>query len=269
MTDVLVLCYHAVSERWPAALAIAPQHLEEHVSMLADRGYRGVTFHEAVMGRQTPKALAITFDDAYRSVIELALPILSQAGFPATVFAPTDFVGTEEPMAWPGIDQWRDSEHREELVPMSWEELDSLARAGWEIGSHTRSHPRLPTLGSAALDAELQGSRQEIERHLGRPCHSLSYPYGDHDQHVVEAARRAGYAAAAGTLPGRYRPPTGPLDWPRFVVVRGDGNRRLGVKISPLLRRLKASPAWTVVAAARRRRARRTKRPTGQSAAPS
>jgi peptidoglycan/xylan/chitin deacetylase (PgdA/CDA1 family) len=268
MTRALVLCYHAVSKRWPAALSIAPQDLESHVSLLARRGYRGVTFHEAVTRAQTPKALAITFDDAYRSVIDHALPILSRAGFPATVFVPTAFVGKDEPMAWPGIDHWLDSEHREELLPMSWEELDRLAQAGWEIGSHTRSHPRLPTLDPSALAAELRESRQEIERRLGRPCHSLSYPYGDYDARVVEAAGRAGYAAAAGTLPGRYRPPSGPLDWPRFVVVRGDGDRRLRIKISPLLRRLKASPAWTVVAAARRR-ARRTERAPAQSATPS
>jgi peptidoglycan/xylan/chitin deacetylase (PgdA/CDA1 family) len=235
--------------------------------MLAARGYRGVTFNEAVTSPQAPKALAITFDDAYRSVIELALPILSQAGFPATVFAPTDFVGTEEPMAWPGIDQWLESEHREELVPMSWEELDRLAQAGWEIGSHTLTHPRLPAVDQATLDAEVGESRREIERRLGRPCHSLSYPYGDHDGRVVEAAGRAGYAAAAGTLPGRYRPPSGPLDWPRFVVVRGDGNRRLQVKISPLLRQLKGSPAWTLVASARRA-ARRLRRGAGSSATP-
>ena len=127
MTDVLVLGYHAVSERWPAALSIAPRHLEEHVRMLADRGFLGVTFHEAVLRPPGAKTLAITFDDAYRSVIELALPILSRVGFVATVFAPTAFVGTEEPMAWPGIDHWRDTEHAGELVPMSWEELQRLA----------------------------------------------------------------------------------------------------------------------------------------------
>jgi peptidoglycan/xylan/chitin deacetylase (PgdA/CDA1 family) len=258
LTDSLVLCYHAVSERWPASLSITPQHLEEHVTLLADRGYHGVTFHEAAIGPAASKTLAITFDDAYRSVIELALPILSQAGFPATVFAPTAFVGSGQPMAWPGIDHWLDGEHSGELVPMSWEELERLVGAGWEIGSHTRSHPRLPALDQETLDAELRESRDEIERRLGT-CLSLSYPYGDYDQRVVQATARAGYAAATGTLPGRYRPPTGPLDWPRFVVVRGDDGRRLRLKVSPLVRGLKSSPAWTLVAAARRA-ARRAKR---------
>jgi peptidoglycan/xylan/chitin deacetylase (PgdA/CDA1 family) len=116
--DVLVLCYHAVSERWPAALAITPQHLEEHVSMLADRGYRGVTFHEAVTGPRAPKTLAITFDDAYRSVFELARPILSRVGFPGSVYAVTGQIGREGPMSWPGIDRWIGTPHEGELIQL-------------------------------------------------------------------------------------------------------------------------------------------------------
>jgi peptidoglycan/xylan/chitin deacetylase (PgdA/CDA1 family) len=250
LSDVVVLCYHAVSERWPAALSITPQHLERHVALLADRGYRGVTFQEAVVRPPAPKTVAITFDDAYRSVIELALPILSRVRFSATVFAPTKFVGLPEPMAWPGIDHWLDGEHSGELVPMSWEELDRLARADWEIGSHTRSHPRLTSLADAALEEELRGSRQDIERHLGRPCRSLAYPYGDHDDRVVEVARHAGYMTA-GTLPAMLSPPRGLLDWPRIVVTHADHPRRFRLKISPLARRVRATPAWNLIHALR------------------
>ncbi|MEK6326235.1 MAG: polysaccharide deacetylase family protein [Actinomycetota bacterium] len=253
MTDVLALGYHAVSERWPASLSIAPGHLEAHVRMLAGKGFLGVPFHEAVLRPPGAKTVAITFDDAYRSVIELALPILSRVGFRATVFAPTAFVGTEEPMTWPGIDHWRHTDHAHELVPMSWAELERLAEAGWEIGSHTHSHPRLPTLDDAALESELTGSRQEIERRLGAPCPSLAYPYGDHDDRVVEAARRARYETA-GTLPARLTRPTGTLDWPRIVVTRADDARRFRWKVSPLLRKARATSAWSVLHAVRQGR---------------
>jgi peptidoglycan/xylan/chitin deacetylase (PgdA/CDA1 family) len=251
LTDVLVLGYHAVSERWPASLSIAPRYLEQHLRFLADRGFVGVTFHEAVLRPPGPKTLAITFDDAYRSVIELALPIISRVGFVATVFAPTAFVGTEEPMAWPGIDHWRDTEHASELAPMSWEELERLADAGWEIGSHTRSHPRLPTLADAPLHDELSRSRREIERHLGRPCPSVAYPYGDHDARVVEAAGKAGYEAG-GTLPARLTRNPGPLDWPRIVVTHADHPRRFRLKVASLTRRARATGAWSLLHAARR-----------------
>ena len=145
-----------------------------------------------------PRTVAITFDDAYRSVIELAFPILSRAGFTATVFAPTSFVGTEEPMAWPGIDHWRDTEHAAELTPMSWEELGRLAEAGWEVGSHTRSHPRLPEIDDAALDVELRSSREEVARHLG-PCVSCLS--------VRRPRRPGGRGGEAGGLRGRGDPP--------------------------------------------------------------
>ena len=250
MIDTLVLGYHAVSERWPASLSIPPDDLAGHVALLASRGYRGVTFHEAVTGSPAAKRVAITFDDAYRSVVELAFPILSEARFPATVFAPTAFIGKDEPMSWPGIDHWLNGEHRDELTPMSWEELERLAAQGWEIGSHTRSHPHLPELDQRAIDRELRDSRQEIERRLGA-CRSLAYPYGDHDRRVVDAARRAGYDAA-GTLPARLRRATSRFEWPRIVVTHADDAHRFRWKVSPLARRVRATPAWSGLDAVRR-----------------
>ena len=70
----------------------------------------------------------------------------------------------------------------------------------------------------------------------GRPCESIAYPYGDHDDRVVEAARRAGYVAA-GTLPSRLDE-RGPLRFPRVGVYYGDDERRFRLKVSRPLRAL-------------------------------
>ena len=40
MPDVLVLCYHAVSERFPAALSVTPEAFERQLHLLARAGYR-------------------------------------------------------------------------------------------------------------------------------------------------------------------------------------------------------------------------------------
>ena len=240
--DLLVLCYHAVSERWPADLSITPANLAAQLDLLAARGYRGVTFTEAVLHRPAHKAVAVTFDDAYRSVLELGEPILTRLGWPATVFVPTDFAGTEQPMSWPGIDQWASGEFGRELVPMSWEGLGRLAEAGWEIGSHTCSHAHLTELDESALDEELRRSKSECQDHLGSRCDAIAYPYGDHDLRVANAARAAGYRAA-GTLPSRMSAED-PLRWPRVGVYYGDDLRRFRTKVSPLVRRLRAYRAW-------------------------
>jgi peptidoglycan/xylan/chitin deacetylase (PgdA/CDA1 family) len=253
VSDVIVLCYHAISPHWPAALSVTPDQLRQHVEHLSGQGYRGVTFSDVVSGGYDGKSVAITFDDAYRSVIERALPILSQAGLPATVFAPTGFIGTAELLAWPGIDRWRNTEYADELAPMTWDDLAALAGVGWEIGSHTRSHLELPDLNPNDLDEELRGSRSDIEERLGRACASLAYPYGFRDDRVIEAAGRAGYRAAARTARGRSLPATSPLDWPRIMITRRDGERRFQIKVSSRFRRFRASAAWTLFDLARHR----------------
>lgn len=245
--DTLVLCYHAVSADWEAALAIPPGQLDAQLDHLAARGYRGVTFAEAVAGREAGRRVAITFDDAYRSVLRLAKPALDAHSMPATVFVPTDFPGAERPMSWPGIDRWLGVAPPHELTPLSWEELRGLSAEGWEVGSHTRSHPRLTGVGDAELAAQLAESRAECERRLERPCESLAYPYGDVDERVMEAAMAAGYAAAAdlGANPG----PPSPYRWPRVGVYRADGRRAFRLKMSRPLRRLQDSRAWPILEA--------------------
>jgi peptidoglycan/xylan/chitin deacetylase (PgdA/CDA1 family) len=245
MSDVLVLCYHAISDRWPADLSIPRAALERQLAFLAEAGYAGATFHDAVMGSAAAKTVAITFDDAYRSVLRLAVPLLERYGFPGTVFVPTAFAAKPEPMAWPGIDHWRDGPYEDELVPMVWEELRALTEAGWEIGSHTRVHPRLTELDDEMLSEELERSRADCEEGVGVPCRSLAYPYGAVDGRVAEAARSAGYAAAA-TLP-RYLHAASPLRWPRVGVYRRDGEFRYRLKVSPTTRRLRASKAWRLL----------------------
>jgi len=239
MSGPLILCYHAVSAEWPAALSITPRRLRAQVELLLRRGYRPLTFSEAVAAPAGRRTLAITFDDAYRSVRTLAGPILAELGAPATVFAPTSFIGSEEPMHWPGIEHWHETSHRSELIPMSWTELAELAENGWEIGSHTHTHPRLTQLPDARIAEELSSSRERCEEALGLPCRSLAYPYGDHDARVVRAAGEAGYLAAA-TLPVRLYEHE-PLRWPRVGIYHEDGPWRFRLKSSRALRSLRRS----------------------------
>jgi peptidoglycan/xylan/chitin deacetylase (PgdA/CDA1 family) len=240
MPDVLILCYHSVSESWPALTSVTPSALREHVGWLAARGYRGTTFSDAVLTPPAARTVAFTFDDAHRSVLELAHPILSAAGWPATVFVPTDYATEQRPLDWPGLEQWRGGAWERELACLSWSELERLAGDGWEIGSHTCSHPRLSTLAAEDIEDELRRSRAEIERRLHRPCETLAYPYSDHNERVVRAVRAAGYRLAA-TAP-KHRAQPLPLLWPRPVVSRHDVDFRFGVRTSIGLRHLGSAP---------------------------
>lgn len=248
-----MLCYHAVSERWESPLAVRPAAFAEQLEDLLARGYRGATFSEALARSAPGKILVVTFDDAYCSVLSEAAPILTRLGVPATVFVPTDFPGAARRLTWPGIDHWLGSEHEHELTPLTWEQLGELADRGWEIGSHTCSHPRLTRLDAEDLARELRDSRAACAAHLARPCPSIAYPYGDVDRRVVTAACRAGYRFGAG-LPeqrhGRQR-----LAWPRVGVYRDDDLPRFRRQVSRLIRGVRAVAPEAVVLGARIRRA--------------
>ncbi len=238
----ICLCYHAVSERWPADLSVTPGALRAQLTKLVERGYSGTTFTELTRSDPGGKLVAVTFDDSYESVAALARPILDDLGLPGTVFVPTAYAGSGEPMSWPGIDRWVGTEHERELMPMGWERLRELAGAGWEIGSHTATHPHLTEIDGDRLTGELGESKAAVEQNLGRPCTSIAYPYGDHDGAVVAATAAAGYEAA-GTLPKRF-PRAEPLRWPRVGVYHGDDERRFAMKVSPAMLRLRSSPLW-------------------------
>lgn len=234
MPDVLVLCYHALSERWPAALSTTPERFREQLELLLRRGYRPVTFEQALDARDR-RTVAVTFDDAYRSVLELALPIMEDLGVPGTVFVPTAWAGSDEPMRWDGVYQWLGGPHEDELLCLGWDELRGLAEAGWEVGSHTCSHPYLTALDDDRLRAELRDSRLAVEQQLGRPCRSIAYPYGDVDERVIDTAGDVGYTIG-GSLPKKLSSRE-PLDWPRVGVYHRDDLGRFKLKVSPLVRR--------------------------------
>lgn len=237
----LVLCYHAVSERWPATLSVAPGQLRIQLETILRRGYKAGTFADVVREPSGSRTMAVTFDDGFRSVHRLAMPIMRELGIPGTLFVPTAYMGGG-PMAWPGIEEWRESPYDEELFPCSWDEIVELQEAGWEIGSHTTTHPRLTTISDDALERELSESKSTLEELLGTPCRSMAYPYGDHDDRVVAATGRAGYVAA-GTLPARITR-THPLMYPRVFVGHGDNRLRFSAKTARLMMWARRSRFW-------------------------
>ena len=114
---------------------------------------------------------------------------------PSTVFACAAY-GDARPLAVPELTGERYSDTG--LRTLTWDELRALRERGVEIGSHTMTHPRLTQLADDELEHELVEARSRIEDEIGAPCRFLAYPYGDVDEHVSSAARRAGYVAAFG-----------------------------------------------------------------------
>ena len=123
-------------------------------------------------------AFSITFDDGSRSQLERGLPLLDALGVRGVLFFVTGLAGQRF--------------EGERLITAA--ELDELAAAGWEIGSHTVSHRHLARNGETRLKpeelrAELRDSRRWL-RERGFPACSFAYPYGRTNVEVEAMASR-------------------------------------------------------------------------------
>ncbi len=94
--------------------------------------------------------------------------------------------------------------------PLEWSNVREMARGGVEFGAHTRRHPILSRVQSAAeLADEIAGSKQRIEEELGEPVRHFCYPNGtepDISKEAVDAVRAAGFETATTTQPGLNYP---------------------------------------------------------------
>jgi peptidoglycan/xylan/chitin deacetylase (PgdA/CDA1 family) len=219
----LVLCYHAISDEWPDPLAVTPRAFSNQVRSLVQRGFRGAPLDEVVEGRS--RLLHVTFDDAFRN-IEVGLQELERLGVPATVFVCSGLAEGGRRLDVPEL-QERSRLHHEATETMDWTMLRAIRARGFDIGSHTISHPHLTRLSAEQLETELAGSRRSIEEVMQEPCRLLAYPYGESDARVRRAAEAAGYAAAFSL---RRAGVADRFGLPRVDIYRGDGRIRFRLK---------------------------------------
>jgi peptidoglycan/xylan/chitin deacetylase (PgdA/CDA1 family) len=134
-------------------------------------------------------AVAITFDDGYRSFLTTAAPILRRYEFPATVFVPTAWIGDRmrwEPQPPSAID----------LEIMTAEEIAACQQLGYEIGSHGHAHAHMAGLEPVQAHSDVSDSIERLTAILGQKPRYLAYPWGEHSPAVRQAAERVGFEAA-------------------------------------------------------------------------
>lgn len=183
MANVKILLYHNVTP-YPNpsySSAMSVQQFREEIYWLRDNGYKGITISDLynilTEEKQTEeKLVAITFDDGYVDVYNYAFPILKEEGFIATTY----LVGEKINMP----------------KNLTSEMIVELHEAGWEIGSHTMSHPNL--VETEDISYEICQSRSLIAQRIGHgftadDIKNLAYPYGSVDERVANKTYKCGF----------------------------------------------------------------------------
>ncbi len=196
---VAVMAFHKIgsppAQGWETWFYISARTFEGYLRWLKERDWRVISAREFLKGLAFPETLPdrsvlLTFDDGYRSMRRVALPILRTVGFPAVLFVPTGFIGL--------VNSFDAGIEPEERI-CDWHDLLELQRHDVSIQSHGVSHRRFSELSEEDRDRELTHSKASLEDRLGKPVELFSYPYGDCGSSrgsSVSALRRAGYKAA-------------------------------------------------------------------------
>jgi peptidoglycan/xylan/chitin deacetylase (PgdA/CDA1 family)/GT2 family glycosyltransferase len=222
---VPVLMYHAFStdgER--QRYVLRRRSFARQMLLLRALRYRVLDFEQLAAslreGRSLPRrAVAITIDDGYRDNFEIAYPILRRHNFTATLFLVSRRLGAR-------ADWGSDGGATDGRPLLSLDQVREMRSGGLAIGAHSRTHPSLPALTDAEVLEEVAGSGRDLEEALGEPVATFAYPYGEHDERAVAAARRAPFDGACTTFPRHARFGDDPLRVPRIEVWGTDSTLR-------------------------------------------
>lgn len=212
---VPILMYHVIGD--PAGettypdLFLSTADFRGQVNWLKRNGYEAVTLsqvQDAWYDGATlpPKPVVLSFDDGYLGQYLDALPILKRAG-------------------WAGL-----LNLKAEGSDVSVKEVKKMIAAGWEVASHTITHPDLRDLDGTALTREVAGSKELMERELGVEIENFCYPAGMYDEKVMAAVEAAGYRGATTVEPG-LAGKSMPFELKRIRIDRGDGAEALAAKL--------------------------------------
>lgn len=177
-----VLCYHSVGQPQSGTNDVAPAMFRRHIETALARGYKFVPARHIAETGGAANELAITFDDAWISVLEQAAPVLKEHAIPWTVFAVSSWCHHEPEWTRTNI--------------LSWKEIQRVADYGGDIGCHSVTHPDFGKLTHEDAVGELERSRDWIKRELGFTPIEFAIPFGQSmnwPPAVHEAARAAGY----------------------------------------------------------------------------
>ena len=177
---LVILQYHHIATDTPFSTSTKPETFAAHLEHLAQSGFKVVALSEHLAQSKAGDAeanaleVAITFDDAYRSIFTEAFPLLRARGWPFTIFVATRLIEEGNPNY------------------LTWANLKKMSMHGATIANHTDSHIHMIRRLEAEtgdrwenrIRAELITAKGLLVEH-GLDSNLFAYPYGEYDAETL------------------------------------------------------------------------------------
>jgi peptidoglycan/xylan/chitin deacetylase (PgdA/CDA1 family) len=123
-----------------------------------------------VYAKPTPsKTIVLFFDDGWQNQYDVALPLLKHFRFYATFGIITDLIGSDQNTLW---------------ARMTSSQIQDLSKKGFEIASHSVTHPYLTTMTYEQVMFELTESKRALESLNVRTVKNFIVPFCDDNPQV-------------------------------------------------------------------------------------
>ena len=218
---VKVLMYHRVVNdethidqySWNVTVS----QLRRHLELLGKWGYTCINFEDYALFQRgklnlPKKPVIMTFDDGYDEMHRNALPIMKEFGARATAF----ILGDRSIKS----NTWDVESGFEGATLMDDDQILEMKDAGFEIGSHSMTHPDLTRLSERRARKEIFQSKEILEDLLDSPVISFAYPFGSANSVMERLVKEAGYDYGCGVYSGPPRFAHDKYDIRRIPITR-------------------------------------------------
>ncbi len=210
--SAVVLMYHHFGQDQYPSTNIRLDQFDTQINYLKENNFNVWPLDKVLnhLQNQQPlpdKTIAITMDDAYRSVYTEAYPRLKALNWPFTVFVSTDYID------------------KQYSNYMTWQQMREMEQHGATYGNHSRAHDYLirykkdedKRAWRNRIKDDLKYAQQRLTEELDNVLHVLAYPFGEYNLAVTEIVEELGLIAmgqqsgAIGTLSDKRFLPRFPM----------------------------------------------------------
>jgi biofilm PGA synthesis lipoprotein PgaB len=185
-----VLMYHHFGESRYPSTNVSLEQFDAHLHYLEKNNFQVWPLEKITRQLESrqpfpERVIAITIDDAYRSIYTEAYPRLKKRNWPFTVFVSTDAVDKKMPAF------------------MSWQQMREMQRHGATFANHSSHHHYLIEqehnetfeAWQLRIQKDLNTAQQRLQAELGEAPPLFAYPYGEYNAALQQIVKALGWTA--------------------------------------------------------------------------
>lgn len=210
--SAVILAYHRIGEDAYPDTSLREEQFDQHIKALISGSYNIlplVQILEALQNNEElpPKTIGLSFEGAYSSAYEKAMPILIKNKIPFSVFLASDLASADTKQY------------------MSWNELKKLNKTGlvsW--GLLPASYVRLSEKSDYAIQEQLQKAKKSFQQNMQEDALFFSYPFGEFSSSYKDIVKNEGFSAAFSLNSGVSFSGSDLYALPRFTMTENFGD---------------------------------------------